>query len=153
MSNFNDVIRIARKTAVGDEPQTIYALFSGKHYSTGCCFDYGNAERNHGGLNPGNMEVLEYRRFSSRHLISHSNTASNTVSLSRSRPSPSHLPLPLSIPIAFAFAFAFAFAIVISISISISQFLFLKNEHFWNACATYNEGSLLWLQRHSTAFT
>lgn len=114
-----------------------------------------------GGLNPGNMEVLEYRRFSSRHLISHSNTASNTVSLSRSRPSPSHLPLPLSIPIPIAFAIAFAFAIAIaiaiaiSISISISQFLFLKNEHFWNACdtATYNEGSLLWLQRHSTAFT
>ena len=25
---------------VGDEPQSVYALFDGRHYSTGCCFDY-----------------------------------------------------------------------------------------------------------------
>jgi hypothetical protein len=31
--------RTAKGTAVGDEPQTSYALFSGKHYNDGCCFD------------------------------------------------------------------------------------------------------------------
>ena len=31
--------RTAKATAVGDEPQTTYALFSGKHYNSGCCFD------------------------------------------------------------------------------------------------------------------
>ena len=36
--------RTARGTAVGDEPQTTYALFSGRRYNGNCCFDYGNAE-------------------------------------------------------------------------------------------------------------
>jgi hypothetical protein len=36
--------RTARGTAVADEPQSMYAVFSGKHYNDGCCFDYGNAE-------------------------------------------------------------------------------------------------------------
>ena len=31
--------RTARGTAVGDEPQTTYALFSGRRYNGNCCFD------------------------------------------------------------------------------------------------------------------
>ena len=27
--------------AVGDEPESMYAVFAGKHYNGGCCFDYG----------------------------------------------------------------------------------------------------------------
>lgn len=34
--------RSAAGTPVGDEPQTVYALFDGKHYNTGCCFEFGN---------------------------------------------------------------------------------------------------------------
>ena len=37
--------RTAAGTAVGDEPQTIYAVLSGRTFNGGCCFDYGNAER------------------------------------------------------------------------------------------------------------
>jgi hypothetical protein len=40
--------RTARGTAVGDEPQSMYAIFAGGKDSEGepggCCFDYGNAE-------------------------------------------------------------------------------------------------------------
>ncbi|KAL1528675.1 hypothetical protein AB1Y20_010011 [Prymnesium parvum] len=36
--------RTARGTAIGDQPQSIYAVISGRHYNSGCCFDYGNAE-------------------------------------------------------------------------------------------------------------
>ena len=38
--------RTARDTPVGDEPQTVYALYDGRHYNTGCCFEWGNAEKN-----------------------------------------------------------------------------------------------------------
>ena len=37
--------RTAAGTAVGDEPQTVYAVLSGQTFNGGCCFDYGNAER------------------------------------------------------------------------------------------------------------
>ena len=37
--------RTATGTAVGDAPQSIYAVLSGKTFNGGCCFDYGNAER------------------------------------------------------------------------------------------------------------
>jgi hypothetical protein len=37
--------RTATGTATGDEPQTIFAVLSGKTFNGGCCFDYGNAER------------------------------------------------------------------------------------------------------------
>lgn len=30
--------------AKGDEPETMYMVTAGKHYNSGCCFDYGNAE-------------------------------------------------------------------------------------------------------------
>ncbi|MER6800358.1 arabinofuranosidase catalytic domain-containing protein, partial [Amycolatopsis mediterranei] len=32
--------------ATGDQPEGMYAIFDGTHYNGGCCFDYGNAERN-----------------------------------------------------------------------------------------------------------
>jgi hypothetical protein len=33
-------------SAVGDQPEGMYAIFDGTHYNGGCCFDYGNAETN-----------------------------------------------------------------------------------------------------------
>ena len=48
--------RTAQGTAVGDEPQTVYALFDGRHYNTGCCFEFGNAEKNETRLS-GSMEA------------------------------------------------------------------------------------------------
>ena len=48
--------RTAQDTAVGDEPQTVYALFDGRHYNTGCCFEFGNAEKNATRLS-GSMEA------------------------------------------------------------------------------------------------
>ena len=36
--------RSARGTAIGDEPESMYAVFGGQHYNSECCFDYGNAE-------------------------------------------------------------------------------------------------------------
>ena len=32
--------------ATGNDPESIYAVMSGKHYNGGCCFDYGNSEVN-----------------------------------------------------------------------------------------------------------
>jgi hypothetical protein len=51
--------RTAAGLPVGEEPQTVYALFDGKHFNTGCCFEYGNAERNSTMLN-GSMEAIFY---------------------------------------------------------------------------------------------
>lgn len=48
--------RTAQSTAVGDEPQTVYALFDGRHFNTGCCFEFGNAEKNATRLS-GSMEA------------------------------------------------------------------------------------------------
>ena len=36
--------RTARGTAVGDEPQSMYAVLGGKHFNSGCCFDLGEPE-------------------------------------------------------------------------------------------------------------
>ena len=51
--------RTARDTPVDEEPQTVYAIYNGKHYNTGCCFEYGNAEKNSTMLN-GSMEAVYY---------------------------------------------------------------------------------------------
>ncbi|WP_206793704.1 alpha-L-arabinofuranosidase B [Amycolatopsis sp. MtRt-6] len=50
----------ATGTATGDQPQGMYAILDGTHYNDGCCFDYGNAERN--SLNNGNgtMEAIYF---------------------------------------------------------------------------------------------
>lgn len=51
--------------AVGDMPESIYAVVSGTHYNGRCCFDYGNSEGNHGKPKPhpengsdGKMEAI-----------------------------------------------------------------------------------------------
>jgi hypothetical protein len=53
--------RTARGTAVGDQPQSTYAVFSGRKYNAGCCFDYGAAENgtssHHGPMSDGAMEA------------------------------------------------------------------------------------------------
>lgn len=50
----------AKNTPVEDEPQGIYAVLDGTHYSTFCCFDYGNAERNNKDTGPGKMETIYF---------------------------------------------------------------------------------------------
>lgn len=37
--------RTAAGTPVDEEPQTVYALYDGRHFNTGCCFEFGNAEK------------------------------------------------------------------------------------------------------------
>jgi hypothetical protein len=50
----------ARGTAAEDEPQGIYAVFDGTHHNKGCCFDYGNAERNNKDTGTGKMEAIYF---------------------------------------------------------------------------------------------
>lgn len=45
---------------MGDEAQTIYAVFSGLHYNNKCCHDYGNAERTPRDDGAGTMEALYF---------------------------------------------------------------------------------------------
>lgn len=47
-------------TAVGDQPQGMYAVLDGTHYKTGCCFDYGNAETNNLDTGNGRMEAIYF---------------------------------------------------------------------------------------------
>ena len=42
--------------AINDEPEGIYSVMDGKHYDSGCCFDYGNAETDSRADGPGTME-------------------------------------------------------------------------------------------------
>jgi non-reducing end alpha-L-arabinofuranosidase len=42
--------------AIEDEPEGMYSVFDGKHFDSGCCFDYGNAETNSAADGPGTME-------------------------------------------------------------------------------------------------
>lgn len=51
--------RTAVGTPVGDEPQTVYALYDGKHYDTGCCFEFGSAEKTPTMVG-GSMEAVYY---------------------------------------------------------------------------------------------
>ncbi len=51
--------RTAVGTPVGDEPQTVYALYDGKHYNTGCCFEFGSAEKTPVQVG-GSMEAVYY---------------------------------------------------------------------------------------------
>jgi len=51
--------RTARQTATGDEPQSMYAIFGGKHFNDGCCFDYGNAEKTKS-MFDGSMEAIYF---------------------------------------------------------------------------------------------
>lgn len=46
--------------AINDEPEGIYYVINGKHYSSGCCFDYGNASTNGRAVGTGTMETTYY---------------------------------------------------------------------------------------------
>jgi len=46
--------------AVGDEPETMYAVLSGRIYNDRCCFDYGNAETDNLDHGEGTMEALYF---------------------------------------------------------------------------------------------
>ena len=46
--------------ATGDQPEGMYAIFDGTHDNGGCCFDYGNAERNSRDNGNGTMEAIYF---------------------------------------------------------------------------------------------
>ena len=46
--------------ATGDQPEGMYAVLDGTHYNGGCCFDYGNAERNSRDNGNGTMEAIYF---------------------------------------------------------------------------------------------
>jgi hypothetical protein len=50
----------ANGTASGDQPEGMYAIFDGSHSNGGCCFDYGNAERNSRDNGNGTMEAIYF---------------------------------------------------------------------------------------------
>jgi non-reducing end alpha-L-arabinofuranosidase len=50
----------ATGTASGDQPEGMYAIFDGTHFNGGCCFDYGNAERNSRDNGNGTMEAIYF---------------------------------------------------------------------------------------------
>ena len=45
---------------INDEPEGIYYVINGKHYSSGCCFDYGNSSTNGKAVGTGTMETTYY---------------------------------------------------------------------------------------------
>jgi hypothetical protein len=47
----------ATGTAINDEPEGVFSVVDGKHYDSGCCFDYGNAETDSRADGPGTMET------------------------------------------------------------------------------------------------
>ena len=58
--------RTAKGTAVGDAPQSMYAIFGPPQPHGGCCFDYGNAENvdpkgQAGPLHDGSMEAIYFQ--------------------------------------------------------------------------------------------
>jgi hypothetical protein len=48
------------KIPVGEEPESMYSVFGGKHFNNHCCFDYGNAEANAHDNGDGTMESLYF---------------------------------------------------------------------------------------------
>ncbi|MGE5489032.1 MAG: arabinofuranosidase catalytic domain-containing protein [bacterium] len=50
----------ARDLAIGDEPEGIYVVVDGKHYDSGCCFNYGNASTNGRAVGTGTMETVYF---------------------------------------------------------------------------------------------
>ena len=51
---------MACDTATGDEAQTAYMVVAGDVYNGGCCFDYGNMERNSRDNGEGTMEAVYF---------------------------------------------------------------------------------------------
>lgn len=52
-------------SAVGDQPEGMYAVLDGTHFNDGCCFDYGNAEVDNNDKGNGEMEAIY---FGDRHV-------------------------------------------------------------------------------------
>jgi hypothetical protein len=50
----------AKGTAEGDNEQTMYMVAAGDYSNGGCCFDYGNAERNNNDNGEGTMEAIYF---------------------------------------------------------------------------------------------
>lgn len=50
----------ARDLPINDEPAGIHAVVDGKHYSNGCCFNYGNASTNGLAVGTGTMESVYF---------------------------------------------------------------------------------------------
>ena len=50
----------ATDIAIKDEPEGIYYVVDGKHYDSGCCFDYGNSSTNGRAVGTGTMETTYY---------------------------------------------------------------------------------------------
>ncbi len=50
----------ARDLPIDDEPAGIHAVVDGKHYSNGCCFNYGNASTNGLAVGTGTMESVYF---------------------------------------------------------------------------------------------
>eukprot|EP00930_Biecheleria_cincta_P032041 TRINITY_DN22230_c0_g1_i1.p1 TRINITY_DN22230_c0_g1~~TRINITY_DN22230_c0_g1_i1.p1 ORF type:complete len:516 (-),score=59.96 TRINITY_DN22230_c0_g1_i1:58-1605(-) len=46
--------------ALGEEPESMYMVTSGKHYNNRCCFDYGNAESDAHDDGDGTMEAIYF---------------------------------------------------------------------------------------------
>lgn len=52
----------ARGVAIGDQPESIYAVFGGKYTGTDCCFDFGNSEVKGTDDGNGTMDALNFSR-------------------------------------------------------------------------------------------
>lgn len=50
----------AKDVAINDEPEGIYYVVNGKHFDSGCCFDYGNSSTNSRAVGTGTMETTYY---------------------------------------------------------------------------------------------
>jgi non-reducing end alpha-L-arabinofuranosidase len=50
----------AANIAINDEPEGIYYVIDGKHFDSGCCFDYGNSSTNSRAVGTGTMETTYY---------------------------------------------------------------------------------------------
>lgn len=50
----------ARGLAINDEPEGIYYVIDGTHFSSGCCFDYGNCSTNGRAVGTGTMETTYF---------------------------------------------------------------------------------------------
>lgn len=50
----------AKNIAIDDEPEGMYYVIDGRHFSSGCCFDYGNGSTNGRAVGTGTMETTYY---------------------------------------------------------------------------------------------
>ena len=50
----------ARGLAINDEPEGVYMVCDGKHFDSGCCFNYGNTSTNSRAVGRGTMETVYY---------------------------------------------------------------------------------------------